>query len=134
MVFSKKFKRKASGITPKRKGGSSYSAWKTANTDADAAPLQDTTAGIADPPQDANTADIPAEEDSNPQAQASNKLRKDDNWRSNRAVAALTKKLSKEKEKKVQLIKANSSLKRSAARADLNAKEAGHNAYVTAKV
>ena len=60
MAFSKKFKRKASGITPKRKGGSSYSAWKTANTDADAAPLQDTTAGIADPPQDADTADIPA--------------------------------------------------------------------------
>ena len=56
-----------------------YSAWKTANTDADAAPLQDTTAGIDDPPQDADTADIPAEEDSNPQSQASNKLRKDDN-------------------------------------------------------
>ena len=95
MVFSKKFKRKASDITPKRKGGSSYSACKTANTDADVAPLQDTTAGIADPPQDADTTDIPAEEDSNPQAQAFNELRKDDNWRSNRAVAALTKKLSK---------------------------------------
>ena len=50
MNFFKKFKRKASGIILKRKSGSSYSAWKTANTDAGAAPLQDTTADIADPP------------------------------------------------------------------------------------
>ena len=34
----------------------------------------------------------------------------------------------------MQLIKDNSSLKRSADRGGLNAKEAGHNAYVTAKV
>ena len=134
MVFSKKFKRKASGICPKRKGGSSYAAWKAANSDADAAPLQDTTAAIADPPQDVNAVDIPAEGDSNPHPQASKKRRKDENWRSNRAVVALTKKLSKEKDKKVQLIKANNHLKRSAVRADMKANEAGHNAYVTAKV
>ena len=171
MVFSKKFKRKASGICPKRKGGSSYAAWKAANSDADAAPLQDTTAAIADPPQDGNAVDVPAEEDttaaiadppqdvnavdvpaiadppqdvnaldvpaegdSNPYPQASKKRRKDENWRPNRAVVALTNMLSKEKDKKVQLIKANNHLKRSAVRADMKANAAGHNAYVTAKV
>ena len=116
MVFGKGFKRKKSGTAQKRKGGQSYTNWQAARAqlqepgDGDDIPNGDGTlidsdvVGVAE--------EVGNVQDTVPDAAAAKKARKDDGWRTSRAVKAMSNKLAKEKEKYSKLKKQNVSLQK----------------------